>query len=275
MLVEADLPLQWLDNQGWDPRIEIVQVGSLVRSHLIYTQRFTVVYDTLLGPQSGGCLAQRVQQRAPDKPVVVVVSHSDWDHCWGNQCFEGLILGLQLTAERILGEVGAKELETKIQEHPSYARVRRVAPNLCLNGEARLDGGDLTLQLLHTPGHRPDHLALYVPEIHTLLPGDAVETPFALLDEVDPRQDLLAMESSLQRLLDLPVEWLLCNHAPPQAGNQLVRSNLNYYQQLRREAARAESLEQLLQRYPYSGPPEEDFYRKDHERICRAAWEAR
>lgn len=275
MLVEADLQLQLLENQGWDPRIEVVQVGSLVRSHLIYTQRFTVVYDTLLGPKSGGFLARRVQQRAPEKPVVVIVSHSDWDHCWGNQCFEGLIVGLQLTADRILGDQGAQELETKIREHESYREVRRVAPNLCLSGEAQLHGGDLTLQLLHTPGHRPDHLALYLPEIATLLPGDAVETPFALLDEVDPRQDLSDMENSLRRLLDRKIDWLLCNHAPPQAGDPLIRSNLEYYQQLRRQAAEAESLEQLLQRFPYSGPAQEDFYRKDHLRICRAAWEAR
>lgn len=275
MQVEAGLTLELLDNQGWDSRIEGVQVGSLVRSHIIYTQNFTVVYDTLLGPLSGGFLAQRVQQRAPDKPVLVVVSHSDWDHYWGNQCFSCPILGLDLAAQRILGEFGAAEIAQKSLEHPSYASVRLVAPNVRLQGEFSLHGGDLTLQLLHTPGHRPDHLALYIPEIATLLPGDALETPFALLDEGQPATQLAAMQTTLQRFLELDINWLLCNHAPPQTGKALVESNLAYYRGLIEAARTSDSLDQMLQSFPYTGPADQDFYRKDHERICAAAWEAR
>ena len=49
-----------------------------------------------------------------------------------------------------------------------------------------------------------------------------LETPFALLDEVHPESDLKQMESTLARFLTLDVDWLLCNHAPPQAGSELV-----------------------------------------------------
>lgn len=272
MLVEQDLTLELLANGGWDARIEVIQVGDLVRSHLIYTENFTVVYDTLLGPLSGGYLARRAQERG--KPVLVVDSHSDWDHYWGNQCFTAPILGLQMTAERILGDFGKAELAKKSAEHPSYAAVKLVAPTVRLQGETTLDGGDLTLQLLHTPGHRPDHLALYIPEIKTLLPGDAVETPFALLDEVDPEADLNQMEATLARFLPLDIDWLLCNHAPPQAGKQLVEGNLEFYRNLRSQARLSDSVESLIRQFPYQGPADADFYRKDHARICQAAWSA-
>ncbi|MBS2034891.1 MBL fold metallo-hydrolase [bacterium] len=272
MLVEQDLSLELLPNGGWDSRIEVVQVGDLVRSHLIYTENFTVVYDTLLGPLSGAFLAGRVAERG--KPVLVVDSHSDWDHYWGNQCFSGPILGLQLTAERILGRFGREELVKKSGEHPSYRAVKLVPPNVRLSGETVLDGGDLTLQLLHTPGHRPDHLALYIPEIRTLLPGDAVETPFALLDESSPSEDLKQMQSTLQRFLALDVDWLLCNHAPPQAGKDLVRSNLEFYRRLVTLADLSDSVESLMRQFPYEGPEDADFYRQDHARICKAAWAA-
>ena len=272
MLVEQDLKLELLANGGWDPRIEVIQVGDLVRSHLIYTENFTVVYDTLLGPLSGAYLAQRAAERG--KPVLVVNSHSDWDHYWGNQCFTAPILGLQMTADRILGEFGKAELAKKSEEHASYAAIKLVAPSVRLQGETTLDGGDLTLQLLHTPGHRPDHLALYIPEIKTLLPGDAVETPFALLDEVHPQSDLDQMESTLARFLALDVDWLLCNHAPPQAGKQLVQKNLEFYRELRKQARLSDSVESLIRQFPYQGPAHADFYRKDHTRICQAAWTA-
>ncbi len=272
MLVEQDLTLELLPNGGWDARIEVVQVGDLVRSHLIYTQNFTVVYDTLLGPLSGAYLARRAAERG--KPVLVVDSHSDWDHYWGNQCFSAPILGLQLTAERILGDFGKAELSKKSEEHASYGAVKLVAPTIRLQGETTLDGGDLTLHLLHTPGHRPDHLALYIPEIRTLLPGDAVETPFALLDEVNPQSDLEQMEATLERFLALDVDWLLCNHAPPQAGKELVRSNLDFYRRLKHQARLSDSVESLIRQFPYTGPADADFYRKDHARICQAAWSA-
>lgn len=272
MLVEQDLKLELLPNGGWDPRIKVIQVGDLVRSHLIYTENFTVVYDTLLGPLSGAYLAERAAERG--KPILVVDSHSDWDHYWGNQCFTAPILGLQQTAERILGDFGKAELEKKGKEHASYGAVQLVAPTVRLQGETVLHGGDLTLQLLHTPGHRPDHLAVYIPEIRTLLPGDAVETPFALLDESDPKNDLKQMEATLERFLSLDVDWTLCNHAPPQAGKDLVRSNLHFYQELRRLAKSSDSVESLIRQFPYTGPADADFYREDHARICLAAWTA-
>lgn len=274
LTVEQDHPLSLAPNGGWDPRIEVVQVGELVRSHLIYTQRFTVVYDTLLGPLSGQWLAQRVRDRAPDRPVLVVISHSDWDHCWGTSAFDAPVLGLDLCAQRIGGEVGRAELAAKCKEHPSYGAVQLVVPNLRLQGEATLEGGDLTLQLLHTPGHKPDHLAIYIPEIGTLLPGDAVETPFALLDGSNPKQDLQEMQNTLQRFLDLDVRWLLANHAPPQQGSALIRDNLEYYRRLCTLAGAAESLESLRQAFPYPGPAGQDFYISDHARIVAAAWKA-
>ena len=273
-VVEQDHVLKLLENGGWDERIEVIEVGDFVRSHIVYAQHFTVVYDTLLGPLSGQWLAQRVTQRNTDKPVLVIVSHSDWDHCWGNQCFDVPIIGLDLCAQRMLGEVGQAELASKRAEHPSYAAVVLKAPTFRLSGEATLDAGDLTFRLLHTPGHRPDHLALYLPEIATLLPGDAVETPFALLDECDPVQDLKQMRATLRGFLDLPIDWLLPNHAPPQPGSGLIQANLDYYERLCDLAAQSDSLEKLQESFPYSGPSDQEFYVKDHQRIVAAAWQA-
>lgn len=174
----------------------------------------------------------------------------------------------------MLGETGQAEWRSKVAEHESYREVVITPPNVRLQGEVTLEGGDLTLQLLHTPGHRPDHLALYVPEIRCLLPGDAVETPFALLDEQNPAADLAAMQATLRRFLELEVDWLLPNHAPPQQGPGLIRENLRYYQQLSEQARQLSSLEQLKQALPYTGPADQDFYRKDHQRILEAAWKA-
>jgi len=265
--VEEDHPIGLAENQGWDPRIEVVQVGDLVRSHLVFRQRFTLVYDTLLGPLSGAWLRQRDLDRAPDKPLLVVVSHSDWDHCWGTQCFPEPSMALALCCDRIAGEFGERELRQKRSEHSSFEAVERVAPSIRLAGEAELDGGDLRLQLLHTKGHRPDHLVVYIPEIATLLAGDQSEEPFALLDSGDHFDDMI---SSLKRLSALKVDWLLCNHAAPRRGTSLLQENLEYYERLLEVASRSRSLEELIAALPYSGSA---FYEKEHLRFLTAAWE--
>ena len=273
MKVEEGRELQLLANGGWDERIVGIQIDDLVRSHVVFARDLVLVYDTLLGPLSGGWLADFVAQRREARPLAVVVSHSDWDHCWGNQCFpEVVIIGSEGCANRMAGGVGQAELAKKGGEHSDYQQVKVVPPGLRVPGDFVLDGGDLTFQFVLTPGHRPDHLALYIPELRALLPGDAVETPFALLDEDDPAQNFSDMLKTLGALQALPCEWLLCNHAPPQRGNSLIRENLRYYQRLLELARDCDQLDELLVRFPFPGGS--DFYRDEHSRIAAAALKA-
>jgi glyoxylase-like metal-dependent hydrolase (beta-lactamase superfamily II) len=277
MLVEEKLTLSLEPNAGWDPRIHCARCGDLVRAYLIVCQRFVLVYDTLLGPQSGGWLRQRALELAEGRPLLVVNSHADWDHYFGNMAFPEPILGSLACAERIKGEVGAGELEKKRQEHPDcYAAVRLVGPSVALPGETVLDGGDLTLRLLPTVGHRPDHLALWVPEIATLFPGDCVEDPVPLVDEDSTSQSNTVQEliESLQMMCALQPQWVLANHAAPEPGTARMEANLAYLRRLQAQAARASSLDELRESMP-SDPTWSDFYRDAHLAQTRMAWEQR
>ena len=278
MLVEENLPLEFQANGGWDPRFHVAKCGDLVRSYLIESRRFLVVYDTLLGPKSGGWLRQEAERLAQGRPIVVVTSHADWDHYFGNQCFEDrLIVGSRPCHARVAGTVGQSELEKKRAEHPAcYANVRLVAPNMLLDGSGLLDGGDLTFQLLPTTGHRPDHLALYIPECSTLLPGDCVEDPIPLVDEDSDFADNTVEKlcQSLRLMLKLQPEWVLANHATPERGTARLRSNLQYLQNLQQAALAAGSLEELQRQVP-ADSSWGDFYRQAHSAQVRMAWEQR
>ena len=59
MIVEENMEISVETNTGWDPRIVSIKCGDLVRAYLIKTEMFVVVYDTLLGPKSGGFLKER------------------------------------------------------------------------------------------------------------------------------------------------------------------------------------------------------------------------
>ena len=116
--MEENLEVSVEPNHGWDSRIKCIKCGDLVRSYLIKTKRFVLVYDTLLGPKSGGFLREQALMFADGTPLVVVNSHADWDHYFGNMMFPEMILGSQLRVKRVTGQVGQKELEEKRREHP-------------------------------------------------------------------------------------------------------------------------------------------------------------
>lgn len=275
MIVEENLEISVEENAGWDERIQSIKCGDLVRAYLIKTDRFLLVYDTLLGPKSGGFLRECALEFAAGRPLMVVNSHADWDHYFGNMVFPEPILGTELTVKRILGEAGQRELSKKRQEHPgSYGDVKLVAPTVGLPSHVRLYGGDLTLELTLTKGHRPDHLALYIPEISTLLPGDCVEDPIPLLDEDsdDSSRTLFELMSTLHQFQRVNPEWVLANHAPPQAGISRVLKNLSYLEDLRDRAGQASSLE-VLERETPPEPTWDEFYQSAHRNHLRMAWQ--
>lgn len=276
-VVEEGHHLRLLPNEGWDERIHIAECGDLVRSYLVRSRRFVLVYDTLLGPQSGAWLREKALEIAKGLPLLVFNSHADWDHYFGNQVFPEPILASRECRHRILEVTGPKELEQKREEAPeSYGAVELVAPAVALDGEPLLDGGDLTFQVLKTLGHRPDHLGIFIPELKTLLPGDCAEDPIPLVDEDSLPTDhtVIQLIQSLTRMRDLEPEWVLANHAPPNRGTELLESNLRYLVNACEQARACGSLEELRERCP---EPEgcEGFYAEAHQRTLKFAWEQR
>ena len=69
-----------------------------------------------------------------------------------------------------------------------------------------LHGGDLTLELLHTPGHTPDHVAVWIPEIKTCLAVDTVEHPIPEIwsqspDDLRNRDKWGAYEDAIEEMV--------------------------------------------------------------------------
>jgi glyoxylase-like metal-dependent hydrolase (beta-lactamase superfamily II) len=275
MIVEENLEISVEPNGGWDPRIVSVKCGDLVRAFLIKTERFVVVYDTLLGPKSGGFLREQALKLANGSRLIVVNSHADWDHYFGNMMFPEPILSSELMVQRISSGIGQRELEKKRKEHPeSYNAVELSPPCVGLPSFASLYGGDLTVELTLVKGHRPDHLCLYIPEIATILPGDCVEEPIPLIDEDSDEKSTTLSEfiETLHRFLRVHPKWILANHAPPEQGVARVEANLAYLENLRTQACEAPSFEDFAKRVPAS-PQWDDFYQQAHQNHIRMAWQ--
>ncbi len=227
--------LELIENGGWDERILVCRNGQLVQTFIIITQRFVLLVDTVINPQTAGqMLAWAEPYLAEGRQLLVINTHADYDHCWGNQLFAGEtavhpapIIGSHLSPA-MFAQDEAKAYLARMQElEPEiFSDVVFTPPNLLIRDKFVIDGGDLTVELLPTPGHTDDHYSLYLPEIQTVLAADAAELPYpaARVPEGLPQ-----MRASLAKLAALPAETVLYCHAPVTVGRQLLLDNIAYF----------------------------------------------
>lgn len=221
-------------NQGWDARILVCHCGTLVDTFIVVSERYVVLIDTLINRRTAEALLEIAREHLPGRQLLAVNTHADWDHAWGNHVFAGPsavlpapIIASRVCAERLRSDAAQRKLaDLRANEPGRFDDVALTPPSVLFEQRLVIDGGDLTLELFATPGHKPDHIAVFIPEIRTLLPGDAAELPFPF---VESAATLPAMRDSLARMAALNAETALYCHAPVTIGPALLQQNLAYF----------------------------------------------
>lgn len=228
-------------NNGWDERIVVFQYARLVTCFAVVSQHYVVLIDTLINRPTAAAMVETIAAAVDrGRQLLVINTHADWDHCWGNMAFAGPnpitpapIIAHRLCRERLLGEAEHEQLAALQRDEPHlYADVRLQPPTITFTDRLAIDGGDLTFELIHTPGHTPDHVAVWVPEIRSLFAGDATEAtlPFGALP---------LLRTSLERLAALRPAAVFACHAPGNWSPTLLHDNLRYFDDLERRVAAA------------------------------------
>ncbi|GGD91026.1 hypothetical protein GCM10011390_07150 [Aureimonas endophytica] len=217
---------------GLDERITVLRAGDEVDAVFVRTERFGVLIDTLSTPSLCREALRRLGVDPERQPLVVVNSHMDWDHFWGNAAIAGKapILAHAKAFRRFAAPETSATLRDKRGEENRFGEVELVSPTIGFDGAMVLHGGDLTLELLHTPGHTPDHVAVWIPELRTCLAVDAVEYPIPEVWSEAP-EDLADLRASLDRLRRLDARFLLPAHGRTHAP-ELVQRNIDYFDEL-------------------------------------------
>ncbi len=224
-------------NRGWDERILVLHNPPLVNAFLIITTRFVILVDTLIDPTTAGAMLDAARPHLyGERSLLVVNTHADYDHIFGNQLFAGPeavhpapIIGRRATAGRFKPFDDPYLHKLQAEEPEIFGPVRPTSPNLLFEETLILDGEDLKLELFAAPGHTGDHTAIYIPEIKTLLAGDAAELPFPYAESPAA---LPVLRATLQALAGRrPAAALYC-HAPVDSGPQLLHDNIAYFDAL-------------------------------------------
>ncbi|MEH7840608.1 MBL fold metallo-hydrolase [Rhizobium laguerreae] len=217
---------------GLDDRIAIVRAGDEVDAVFVRTERFNVLIDTLGTPELCLTALDLLGEQTNARPLIVINSHMDWDHFWGNAAIAGRapIIAHAATLDRLHDPSAREVLRHKASQDSRFRNVDLIGPDITFSGSMTLNGGDLTLELIHTPGHTPDHIAVWIPELRICLAVDAVEYP---IPEVWSKNagDLRLIRSSLERIRDLNARLVIPAHGRTHSPSA-VDDNLAYFQAL-------------------------------------------
>ncbi|QWH42308.1 MBL fold metallo-hydrolase [Bacillus mycoides] len=147
-----------------------------------------------------------------DKLKVVILTHQDIDHIGSlpellQNCGSNItVYAHELDKPYIEGELPLLK-DAQVQNPPKG----KVDDTLIDGQELSYCGGIL---IIHTPGHTPGHISLYLRQSKTLIAGDSMYSVNGILGGIHAPTTLDVKEAhqSLKKYLDLDIESVVCYH---------------------------------------------------------------
>lgn len=223
-------------------------LGFDVTAVLLLSERYNLVVDTLCAPADMLPVHMVAVQQGRSRPILVVNTHADWDHVWGNSTFIGQpVIAHRLCLAR-LRRSGEREITEMQARYPECPAIPLHLPDITFDGTLTISGGDLTFHLLSTPGHTEDSVTVHVPELKLLVAGDTVEYPIPRLSQPGLTQGYVR---ELYRLSAVKPRLVIPSHGEVSHGTELIQANIAYLRKLlarvRAAVPRRTPLEQLQQ----------------------------
>lgn len=113
---------------------------------------------------------------------------------------------------------------------PGQNRLDLFTPDFFLK-EGDLKVGDLSLEVIHTPGHSPGSVSVYWPEKKALFTGDVIFQ--GSIGRTDlPGGNGAQLKESIRRLMEKDIEWILAGHGGIVSGAREVKMNFSQVENL-------------------------------------------
>ena len=152
-----------------------------VRAYFVETPKGVILFDLTMGVANARALLPK------NKPVVVLLTHTDWDHTgciqdFGEENDEVYTINSEYARDRLNRGWSPQEMGLRSQDFSQKVSQRklnafRIAP---FNAAKTFSDGEklsffgLDIEVIATPGHTPDSTCFLIPELGLLLTGDTV-----------------------------------------------------------------------------------------------------
>lgn len=165
-----------------------------------------------------------------EKITKVILTHHDMDHIGSAKTLAGY--GADMMAHEdetpyIQGEkmsIRLTDMENRwstltVEEQAFYERAKKGAPYFYVRVDKAVKDADTIdacggIQIIHTPGHTPGHIALLLKESNTLVAGDAANITHGTLTGADPyfTRDMTQAQLSFEKMMQLHPASFVCYH---------------------------------------------------------------
>lgn len=187
-----------------------------VTAGAIVTEEGVVMVDTLPFPHETREILGFLRGEQVRDVRYVINTHFHTDHVYGSYLFPQAEVVAHEGCRQALEEYGESSLAEAKLHTPALTEVRLRLPTITFDEEMVLHVGNMTLRLMHLPGHTADSMGVYVEEERILLAGDVV-LPIPYIAWGDGE----ALIHSLRKVGNLALESIVQGH-----GEVLLRGEI-------------------------------------------------
>lgn len=147
-----------------------------------------------------------------DKVKVVILTHQDIDHIGSlPDVFENGVSDIKVYAHELDKPYIEGDLPLLKDVHVENPPKGKVSDTVIDGQELPYCGG---IRILHTPGHTPGHISLYLKQSKTLIAGDSMYSVNGKLGGIHAPTTLNIKEAqeSLKKYLNLDIKSVVCYH---------------------------------------------------------------
>ncbi|QDS37699.1 MBL fold metallo-hydrolase [Brevibacillus brevis] len=194
--------------------------GNIIHPVLLWDRDMAVLIDTgFPGQMDDLRVAMEKVGVSSDKLKAVILTHQDVDHIGSlpeilQECGDHVhVYAHELDKPYIQGELPL--LKDGHLENPPKGRVDHTVSD---GQELPFCGG---IRVIHTPGHTPGHLSLYLKQSKTLVAGDSMYSVNGILGGIHAPStpDMNTARLSLKKYVDLDIAAVVCYHGGFSNGN--------------------------------------------------------
>jgi cyclase len=213
-------------------------IYAQVTAGAIVTHEGAVLVDSLPFPVETHEMAEFIARICRPGVRYVILTHYHADHAYGAYLFPQADLIAHARCQALLKEIGFPTLEAAQAEEPELEEVKIRLPDITFeDGEVGLRLGGRLMRLIHSPGHTPDTVMVYVEDDRVLFATDVVLPVPSVVDG-----DVDALRASLRKVAELPIENMVQGHGEIILRGEVqdvVAISLSYLDAIEKKAARA------------------------------------
>jgi len=200
--------------------------GQIIYPTLIWDQEMAVLIDTGCPGQMKDLLVAMDQHGVSyEKLKVVILTHQDIDHIGSlpelvQHCGENIkVYAHELDKPYIEGELPL--LKDGHIANPPKGKVDELLND---NQELPYCGG---IHVIHTPGHTPGHISLYLKQSKILVAGDSMYSENGTLQgiHIPTTLDIELAQQTLKKYVDLDIASVICYHGG--VSNKNINEQIN------------------------------------------------